>query len=93
MKETKLPEGCIDNSVSSSGGSFSLPDKPTNIPPEDCKEAIKKKLSFNRGAYSSPLSTDEPDTDLLEMEEKAEHGQEDAEKNPSEKNYGGTKQA
>lgn len=87
MKESKLPEGCKDNSVNSSDGSFSLPNKPQSIPPEDCKEAIAKKLSFNRGAYSGPLATDEADTDLLETEYKAEHGQEDAEKNPSEKDY------
>lgn len=91
MKETKLPEGCVDNSVSSSSGSFSLPNRPTDLPPEDCKEALKKQLSYNRGSFSSPLANDVVDTDLLEMEEKAEHGQEDAEKNPSPKNYGGEK--
>lgn len=87
MKETKLPEGCVDNSVNASDGSFSLPDKPTSIPPEECEEAIAKKFSFNRGAFSGPLATTESETDLDEKEDKAEHGQEDAEKDPKDKNY------
>lgn len=74
MKETKLPEGCKDNSVSASDGSWSLPDKPTSLPKEDCQAAIKKQLSYNRGSFSGPLATDEVPVDLAEMEAKSETG-------------------
>lgn len=78
MKETKLPAGCKDNPVSASDGSFSLPKNPQSLNGETPGEALKKKFATNRGAFSGPLETDEQRTELLESENKAEEGCNDA---------------
>lgn len=73
MKETKLPEGCKDNSVEASqAGSFSLPDRPQSLREDNSKESIKKQFSFNRGSFSGPLETDEEKVSLEESEAKAQ---------------------
>lgn len=72
MKENKLPPGCKDNPVASSGGSFSMPAKVQSLDEEDPKGSIKKQFAFNRGSFSGPLETDEQATELLESEDKAE---------------------
>ena len=74
MKDKKLPKGVVENPLVPSQESF-MPNKPTRLNDDKCKESIAKQFAYNRGSFSGPLNADEfddPAEELLDMEEKAE---------------------